>query len=228
MGAGSVDALWPFQRVPVESTLPAVATGPVTMVTWVTAPAAVTQVLGAWPVSCAGMDSMELPAKVSSDSSFLVRLTLDADGVCSSAPQPVTVQSTGHVTVDAEAQVRVSVMPAGWENAVKVTKVRGSKLRFPISADQQGSSSPHDSVCSAQITFLSVLQAALQTPSVRKTTLVCVGHFMKGMGLPAQVIMEQEAGPGARAAADVSVCRAGQVSADERGLRHHRQVFSGR
>lgn len=123
MGAGSVDTLWPFQRVLVESTLPAVAMGPVMMVTLVTAPAAVTQVLGEWPVSCAGMDSMELPAKVSSDNSFLVRLRLDADGVSSAASQPVTVQNTGHVTVDAEVQVHVSVMPAGRENAVKVTKV---------------------------------------------------------------------------------------------------------
>lgn len=106
------------------------------MVTLVTAPAAVTQVLGAWPVSCAVMDSMELPAKVSS--SFLVRSRLDADGVSSSASQPVTAQDTGHVTADAEAQVHVSATPAGRENAANTTKV--SEGSTPVLTTQGPSS----------------------------------------------------------------------------------------
>lgn len=60
-----------LQSVPVESALPAVTVVNVTTVTWVTVPVPVTQVLGAWPVNCAMMDSMEPPVKVSSGDSFL-------------------------------------------------------------------------------------------------------------------------------------------------------------
>lgn len=56
-----------FQCVPVEFTPPAVTTGHVTMVTWVTALAPVTRVMWAWPVSCAETGSMELPVKVGGD-----------------------------------------------------------------------------------------------------------------------------------------------------------------
>lgn len=65
----SVDFLRSFQCAPVEFALPAVTTGHVTMVTWVTALAPVTQVMWAWPVSCAVMGSMELPVKVGGDGS---------------------------------------------------------------------------------------------------------------------------------------------------------------
>lgn len=40
-------------------------------------------------------------------------------------PQPVTVQDTGHVTADAQVQVRVSATPAGRADAVTVQQVSG-------------------------------------------------------------------------------------------------------
>lgn len=121
----------------------------------------------------------------------LLRFMRDADGACSSGCQPVTVRNTGHVMADSEVQVRVSVMAAGWGNAVKVNKVSGSELRLPHLA-LKSRTSPGDSMWSSQITFLSVFPPALQTPSVRRTTRVCVARFMKGTDLPAQVIIQQE------------------------------------
>lgn len=129
MGAGSVDVLRSFQCVPGEFSLPAATTGHVTTVTWVTALAPATQVMWAWPVSCAVMGSMELPVKVGGDGGVRpVAVVRDADGACC---QPVTVQNTGHVMADSEVQGRVSVMAAGWGNAVKLYKVSGSELRLP-------------------------------------------------------------------------------------------------
>lgn len=56
----------------------------------------------------------------------LLRSVRDADGArC----QPVTVQNTGHVMADSEVPGRVSVMAAGWGNAVKLNKVSGSERR---------------------------------------------------------------------------------------------------
>lgn len=69
LGEGSVDLLRSFQCAPVEPALPAVTTGHVTMVTWVTALAPVTPVMWAWPVSCAVTGSMEPPVKVGGDGS---------------------------------------------------------------------------------------------------------------------------------------------------------------
>lgn len=61
------------QHVRAESAPPAITMENVMMVTLVTVPVPVTQVLGVWPVSCAVMDSMEPPVKVSSVGQLGVR-----------------------------------------------------------------------------------------------------------------------------------------------------------
>lgn len=42
-------------------------------------------------------------------------------------------------------------------------------------------------ICFLQLKSLSVLRPVLQKPSVRRTTPVCVGHFMKETASPVQV-----------------------------------------
>lgn len=74
-----------FQSVPAESALPAVTVVNVTTVTLVTVPVPVMQVLGAWPVICAVMDSMDPPVKVSSGQTVSCLMSTGFITVCFSS-----------------------------------------------------------------------------------------------------------------------------------------------
>lgn len=65
------DIILSLQFVPVESAPPAVTAVNVMTATWVMAPASVTWVMGAWPVSYALRDSTVPPVEVSSADTVL-------------------------------------------------------------------------------------------------------------------------------------------------------------
>lgn len=170
------------QSVQVELALPAVTTVNVTTVILVTGPAAVTQVLGVWPVSSAALHSTDPPVKVSGGPGPRWRLVLQVHHPDCCVFQPVTAQITGHVTMDGEEPVPVSVTLDGPETDATFSRVSSDQMRRDKSV-----LTLTDCVFVLQPRSSSVLHPVLQRPSVRRTTPVCVGLFTRETDSPVQV-----------------------------------------